>query len=306
GTKPSSFYLERFNEADLRIAGEERTAPTRVGEGDLEFEVHIPVEFGAIRADLCAHARSALAQVVAMDDAARASNADSEDDEQLAALSVYAFHAELEYFSTTVNSQWTEFFTLAADGGWHHRGKALPWMQTWLTKNAPALLAIDAAYGDHASAAAGVYFADWASDTALRTFSVRVDGAPPTYQPGEFYKRELPMLMALLDQAPMPVSTIVVDGYAWLSGDGRPGLGARLYEALVRRVPVIGVAKTRFHDETWSQPVRRGASDAPLYVTGAGIDRTDSARRIARMSGPGRIPALLKHADALARSALSG
>jgi deoxyribonuclease V len=301
GQRPPSFYLERFDERRLIV---NREAYIEVGEGDLAFEVHIPLEFGAVRTDLFEQARSALAQVVAMDDVARASNPDSEEDEQLAALSVYEFFAELEYFSTTVNSQWTEFFTPTGDGGWRHRGKTLPWLQSWSVKAAPAILAVDAAYGESGSAAAGVYFADWTSDSALRIFSVRFDGAPPAYEPGEFYKRELPVLMALLDQAPIPVSSIVVDGYVWLSGDGRPGLGARLHEALARRVPVIGVAKTKFHEDAWSQPVRRGASETPLYVTGVGVDRTDAARRIERMNGAGRIPTLLKQADDLARSAL--
>jgi deoxyribonuclease V len=305
GARPASSYLERFNPAEFKIAGQERTAYAEVGEGDLAFEVHLPVEFGAIRLDLSDRARSALSQIVAMDDAARASNSDSEDDEQLAALTVYEFFAELEYFSTTVNSQWTEFFTPDGDGRWRHRGKVLPWMPSWLAKSKPAILAVDVAYSQNAAAAAGVYFADWTSEVALRTFSVRVDGAPAAYEPGDFYKRELPLVMTLLDQAPIPVSTIVVDGYVWLSSEGRPGLGARLYEALARRTPVIGVAKTKFQNDTWSQSIRRGASEAPLYVTAAGIDRADAARRIERMSGDGRIPTLLKQADALTRAALS-
>jgi deoxyribonuclease V len=304
GAKASSFYLERFDAADFKIAGAERTAHTRVGQGDLEFEVHLPVDFGAVRLDLVERVRSALGQIVAMDEAARASNHDSEDDEQLAALTVREFFAELEYLSTTVNSQWTEFFTLSNDGTWRHQGKFLPWMESWLAKPKSAILAVDAAYGESAAAAAGVYFADWTSDATLKTFSVRLDGPSRSYEPGDFYKRELPLLMLLLNQAPMPVSMIVVDGYVWLSSDGRPGLGARLYEALARRVAVIGVAKTKFHDDTWSQPVRRGASEAPLYVTAAGIDRTNAARRIERMRGEGRLPALLKQADALAREAL--
>jgi deoxyribonuclease V len=305
GTRPSSFYLERFHEAELRIAPGERTAHARVGEGDLEFEVHLPVEFGAVRTDLVERARSALGQIAAMDDAARASNHDSADDEQLAALSVYEFFAELEYFSTAVNTQWTEFFTPTSEGGWRHRGKTLPWMESLMAGTTPAILAVDAAYSETGSVAAGVYFAEWSDEVAAREFSVRVDGAPPSYESGAFYRRELPVLMALLDQAPIPVSTIVVDGYVWLGADGEPGLGARLYEALARRAPVIGVAKTKLHADTWSQPVHRGASEVPLYVTGAGIDRTDAARRIARMSGAHRIPAMLKRVDDLARRALA-
>jgi deoxyribonuclease V len=304
GAHPSSYYLERFNADKLRIAGAENTAHATVGEGDLAFEVHVPVEFGAVRADLAVDAHAALSWIVEMDDAARASNADSADDEQLAALTVREYFAELEYFSTTVNSQWTEFFTPDPAGGWRHRGKFLPWMPTWLAKSKPCILAVDAAYGEAKSVTAGVWFSDWSADAVAHTRSLRLDGALPDYEPGEFYQRELPPIMALLDQAPSPVSTIVVDGYAWL-GESRPGLGARLFEALGRGVPVIGVAKTKFHDDTWSLPLKRGESDAPLYITAAGLDRTDAARRIARMSGPYRIPTLLKQVDDLARKALA-
>jgi deoxyribonuclease V len=258
-----------------------------------------------VRVDLCDRARSALAQIVAMDEVARASNHDGGEDEQLAALTVYEFFAELEYFSTTVNAQWTEFFTPASDGVWRHRGKTLPWMPSWSIKAAPAILAVDAAYSENDAAAAGVYFSDWADVESLAEVVTRISGPPAPYQPGEFYRRELPLIMALLDQAPRPVATIVIDGYVWLSGDGRPGLGARLHEALARRVPVIGVAKTRFHDDTWSQPITRGLSGTPLYITGAGVDRGDAARRIARMSGENRIPAMLKQADDLARKAIT-
>ena len=290
---------------DSRTPRSNRYARVVIGEGALEFEVLIPVEFGVARTDLVPSVKSVLAQIVEMDDAARAEERTFDDDEALAAVTVQEFFVEFRYFSATVNSQWAEYFTPEPDGRWRHRGMALPWMRDWRTKATPAILAVDAAYAENASAAAGVYIADWPSGAALDAFSTRIEEKPVAYEPGAFYKRELPTLMALLDQAPIPVSTIVVDSYVWLSGDGKPGLGARLYEALARRVPVVGVAKTRFHDDTWSEPVLRGASEAPLYVTAAGVDRTDAARNIARMSGAGRMPALLKQADDLARKALT-
>lgn len=300
GQNVPSSYLDAFETALSAAAG---VAPrVSLGEGDLAFEVQLPVEFGAVRDDLLLQARSALAAIVDMDDAVRTSNSDSEDDERLATLRVYEFFVELEYFATAVNSQWSEFFTADGKGIWRHRGKTMPWMRDWRSGATPAIVAVDAAYAEDRSSAAAVYFADWSGLHAQAKQGIAKEGAPPPYEPGAFYKRELPLLMELLDQALIPVSTIVVDGYVWLSADGKPGLGARLYEALGRCVPVIGVAKTKFRDDTWSQPVRRGASDAPLYITSVGIDRADAARRMVNMSGEGRTPKLISQADRLARS----
>ena len=52
---------------------------------------------------------------------------------------------------------------------------------------------------------------------------------------------------------------MIIDGYVWLDAHHRPGLGAILHEALTRRVPVVGVAKTMFGDAlSWCIPVVRG------------------------------------------------
>ena len=304
GNKPASFYLERFDEHALKVVGESREACTRVGEGPFEFDLCVPVEFGAVRIDLIPTARAVLSQIVDMDDAARAVPRGQQDIEELAAVVVREFFVELIYWSTTQNADRREYFTRDDDGRWRLRGLELPWM-TWVYKQKAPIMTLDVAYDIASAAAAGVYFSDWDTATADGAFSTRVESEPHAYEPGEFYKRELPVLMKLLDQSPVPVSALIIDGYVWLSADSRPGLGARLYEALARHVPVIGVAKTKFHEDTWSQPIRRGASEAPLHVTAAGMDRTDAARRIERMSGDGRIPVLLKQADGLARKALA-
>jgi deoxyribonuclease V len=48
------------------------------------------------------------------------------------------------------------------------------------------------------------------------------------YQPGQFYLRELPPLHAALDGL-AGMALLVVDGYADLDPDGRPGLGAHAH-----------------------------------------------------------------------------
>ena len=95
---------------------------------------------------------------------------------------------------------------------------------------------------------------------------------------------------------------IVIDGYVWLDDD-RPGLGARLFESLDAKTPVIGVAKTRFLSSKAAVSICRGESESPLFVTAIGVDVSQAADWIRSMHGPFRIPTLLKRVDHLARSA---
>jgi len=121
------------------------------------------------------------------------------------------------------------------------------------------------------------------------------------YRPGQFYLRELPPLRAVL--AGMGEMTLlVIDGYADLDPDGRPGLGAHAYAEF--GVPVIGVAKSAFRTATHAVPVLRGTSARPLYVTAAGMPRHEAADQVRRMAGPYRLPDALRRADTLARTGL--
>jgi len=61
----------------------------------------------------------------------------------------------------------------------------------------------------------------------------------------------------------------VIDGYADLDPDGRPGLGAHVHAEF--GMPVIGVAKSRFRTATHAVPVQRGSSVRPLFITAAGM-----------------------------------
>lgn len=117
------------------------------------------------------------------------------------------------------------------------------------------------------------------------------------YQPGSFYTRELPAILAVLAGTP-PLSVLVVDGYCDLDPYGRPGLGAHLHREA--GVPVIGVAKTAFHTATHAVPVVRNGA-RPLYVTAAGLPTDEAAAMVATMAGPYRLPDALRRVDALAR-----
>ena len=67
---------------------------------------------------------------------------------------------------------------------------------------------------------------------------------------------------------------------------------------------MIGVAKSAFRTATHAVPVLRGTSARPLYVTVAGMPRTDAADLVRRMAGRHRIPDALRRADTLARNGL--
>lgn len=119
------------------------------------------------------------------------------------------------------------------------------------------------------------------------------------YQPGQFFERELPCLLAVLKVLNHPVELVVVDGFVWL-GPQRPGLGAHLFEALHGKVAVVGVAKTAFVGAP-GIPVLRGNSHKPLFVTAQGLDLEDAAAAVKAMAGDHRLPTLISMVDHLAR-----
>lgn len=159
------------------------------------------------------------------------------------------------------------------------------------------ILATDVGYHDLARAA-GVLFERWADAAPLRELVIELP-IPGDYEPGQFYLRELPCLLRLVEEVDVALSTIVVDGFVMLGAD-RPGLGMHLYRALDERVPVIGVAKTAFRG---AEPIEvlRGASRRPLLVTAAGMPAEAAAQAIAGMHGEYRVPTLLRRVDGLTR-----
>jgi deoxyribonuclease V len=172
-----------------------------------------------------------------------------------------------------------------------------------MTDAAPIAI-LDAAYASNTSGVACVLADAWTAATAVAALCRRFAGTPAAYVPGEFYKRELPLLRAVIGGLCPRPAAIVIDGYVWLGADGTPGLGGHLFQALRPAIPVIGVAKTQFRGDTWS--TCRGNSRRPLYVTAAGLDVAAAAALVSGMHGLNRIPTLLQRADCLARAALKG
>lgn len=163
---------------------------------------------------------------------------------------------------------------------------------------------LDAAYGDVSACIACLVASAVGSGTPEVQLCLNLPGASGDYAPGEFYKRELPALLAALDRLDTPPDLIIIDGYVWLSADGRPGLGARLHDHLGGRIPVIGIAKTPFRGDDWSARVLRGMASRPLYVTSAGIEQAAAGDLVRAMHGPFRLPTLCQKADRLARDGL--
>jgi deoxyribonuclease V len=168
---------------------------------------------------------------------------------------------------------------------------------------------LDVHYVEGAAIAGCILFEAW-TDAHPKDQLVASLGAVSPYRSGQFYLRELPALMAVLERVDVVLETVIVDAYVWLGAE-RPGLGAHLHTALGGRIPVVGVAKTAWSPEVVAHqnpsnerrvvPVRRQGSTKPLYVTSVGRDVGLAAALVAQMHGEHRIPTLLKAVDRLAR-----
>ncbi|MEL7060998.1 MAG: endonuclease V [Acidobacteriota bacterium] len=166
---------------------------------------------------------------------------------------------------------------------------------------------LDVDYRETSSAqAAAVAFRDWTDVEGVARCVCTSELPPAAYRPGELYRRELPPLLNVLEALRMrldePMGVLVVDAYCQLDAHGRPGLGAHLSAALGGRLPIVGVAKSRYRDTTHAAEVLRGRSRRPLFVTAVGLDLDLAARLIFSMAGPHRLPTLLKDVDRLART----
>ena len=174
-----------------------------------------------------------------------------------------------------------------------------PYMSESQTISDPRIACVDVDYRANLAVAAGLWFRGWSAAAADRQETAVIREVAP-YQPGEFYRRELPCLFGVLEKGPA-VDVIIIDGYVWLEND-RPGLGAHLYRALDERIIVVGGAKPRYAGASRAIAIRRGGSQSELFVTSAGTEVQQAADRVFHMHGPHRIPTLLKEVDRLART----
>ena len=164
------------------------------------------------------------------------------------------------------------------------------------------ILAFDTYYYDGKAKTVCLEFEDWNESKNFKIHEEIIDNVEE-YIPGEFYKRELPCIISLLNKIDLThIEAIVVDGFVYLDDEKKYGLGGRLYEQLNHKIPIIGVAKTNFAAiEKDKLALVRGDSKKPLYITAIGIALDDAFAKVASMAGEYRFPTLLKELDRLTK-----
>lgn len=167
------------------------------------------------------------------------------------------------------------------------------------------ILAVDVHYSENNGVAAGILFENWQDEKAQKECASLIEGVAD-YESGKFFKRELPCILKLIAEHRLKPDCIIVDGFVFLDGYSKAGLGKHLYEALNREVSVVGIAKKRFKDIDAQFEVCRGNSRKPLYVTAVGIDLEQAKRNVRAMHGENRLPTLIKRVDQICRGFRAG
>lgn len=163
------------------------------------------------------------------------------------------------------------------------------------------ILAVDVSYRESSAVAAGVLFQNWEDSESVEEVIVPISTVAE-YEPGQFYRRELPGVLELLKRLEGLPEYIIIDGHVYLDGDKKPGLGKHLYDALQGRAAIIGVAKNRFKDTPSGAAIFRCGSKRALYVTAVGIEESDAKGFIMRMDGKHRLPTVLRRVDQLSKA----
>ena len=174
------------------------------------------------------------------------------------------------------------------------------------------IIAFDTYYYNGYSYTVGGVFESWASSDVSYYVTSKRMCIDAEYKSGELYKRELPSIMQCLSMVNLDnIDTIIVDGYVWLSEDGKEltkGLGARLDDSLqhLRNATknIVGIAKNPYHVKIPNCfEIKHGLeSDKPLYVTCSNPDYAEHySVLVSRMHGDYRIPTILKLVDTKTR-----
>ena len=166
------------------------------------------------------------------------------------------------------------------------------------------IVTIDVHYKEDYAKTVLLFFENWQSETPTNVITHITKDVLP-YEPGSFYKRELPCILNALEETTLEaIEFIIVDGHIYVDNDGKYGLGGHLYEALDKKFPIIGVAKTSFQSnkETVVE-ILRGESKNPLYVSAIGLEKEVAASQIQNMYGAYRLPHLLKLMDQITKEA---
>ena len=167
------------------------------------------------------------------------------------------------------------------------------------------ILALDAFYNDANAHVIGVVFSDFGLNE-IKWYNQDTVIAEE-YIPGQFYKRELPCLLNILNEVDLSeIDLIIIDGYVFLDDLGKKGLGAHLFDSIKQKVPIMGVAKSKFYNNTKTTlEVFRGKSKRPLYVSSIGIEIERAADLLMNLVGNYRMPDILKKLDQITKGTTS-
>ena len=97
------------------------------------------------------------------------------------------------------------------------------------------ILAVDVDYRDRGASIAGIAFENWEDENESGIFKSQLHGIEE-YVPGEFFRRELPCILKLIQEHNINPDIIIVDGFVHLAGQNKPGLGMHLYNVLNEKV----------------------------------------------------------------------
>lgn len=147
-----------------------------------------------------------------------------------------------------------------------------------------------------------LFFENWQSENPSNV-ATHITKDVMEYEPGSFYKRELPCILNALQTVSLDaIEIIIIDGYIYVDNEGKYGLGGHLYEALDKKFPIIGVAKTSFQsNKDTVVEILRGESKKPLFVSAIGLDKEVAAMHVKNMYGNYRLPYLLKLMDQITK-----
>ena len=165
------------------------------------------------------------------------------------------------------------------------------------------ILAFDSYYFEDTAKTIAIQFDSWETATPTKVYSEVLDGIAE-YEPGAFYKRELPCILSLLGQVNLDeIDFIMVDSYVLLNDEGKLGLGGYLYHELNKKIPVIGVAKTGFHNNKLnSKELLPRESKKPLHISAIGITLQEAYEHIKSMHGAYRMPTISLLVDGQTKS----
>jgi deoxyribonuclease V len=163
-------------------------------------------------------------------------------------------------------------------------------------------LAVKVQWVGDAAMAAAVAFEAWDAPEATKTYTTRIAQADKPAR-GAPDLRELTCVLQLLREHALTPELIVIDGFVHLDGDGTPGPGWHLHQALGGAVAVIGISKKAIPGGPAQFEVVREEESAPLTVTCVGIDIGAAKARLRTMHGRRRVPTLLKLVNRIARNA---